>query len=133
MIGEAESLARSIKSRERRQHLTRASDRWSIFLAGATGYLGTEMLHSLIQTPIIGRIHVLVRARSKSEATERVATSTTTAGWWRQKDLQRIEFWLGDLAKPHFDLPHQEWQGISGLSEIEENIDGVIHYGASVN
>lgn len=108
-------------------------DQATVFLTGATGFLGTEILRQLVRNPAIKSIAVHVRSKSLEQGMGRVRETATIAGWWNEEDADKLEIWLGDLAKPHLGLADAQWKRLSGLSKSEANIDAIVHNGASVN
>ncbi|KAK6723950.1 hypothetical protein SNK04_002794 [Fusarium graminearum] len=104
-----------------------------VLLTGATGYLGTAILHGLLQRPEISQVFVLVRASSTKHAINRIIKSATISGWWHESYLSRIQPWLGDLGKPQFALDDLRWNQLSGHYDSTKCIDGIVHNGAAVN
>jgi thioester reductase-like protein len=104
----------------------------SIFLTGATGYLGTQILRALLESDPVSLVIVLVREWDVKAATERLIIAAKKARWWCDAHLSRIEVWLGDLSKPRFELLPSHWERLMGTS-ITGNIDAIIHNGAIVN
>lgn len=76
----------------------------TIFLTGATGYLGTEILHQLLRSERVNTVAVLVRAKSVQHGIDRIAATAQIAGWWRSSDECKVEVWLGDLAREGLGL-----------------------------
>ncbi|UKZ76549.1 NRPS [Trichoderma virens FT-333] len=105
----------------------------TVFLTGATGFLGTEILKQLVRNPVIKTIAVHVRSKSLAQGMDRIRDTAKIAGWWREEDMEKLEIWLGDLAKPHLGLAEAQWERLSGLSKSEANINAIVHNGASVN
>ncbi|KAL8724636.1 MAG: hypothetical protein Q9181_006738 [Wetmoreana brouardii] len=70
----------------------------NVFLTGATGFLGTEILRQLMALP--GTIvRNLVRASTKSEAMQRIIQRASKEGWWQDGYASRIDAWPGDMVK----------------------------------
>ena len=101
----------------------------TIFLTGATGYLGAYTARDLLEEH--GQhLTLLVRAKSKEEGARRL---------WRSLQMhlefptfhrhlnERIDIVLGDLTEPRFGLPRSE------LGRVARDIDSVIHCAASLN
>nr|POF14182.1 nonribosomal peptide synthetase fmpe [Quercus suber] len=116
-----------------------SEDRWTrplppnanVFLTGGTGYLGTQILKGLVRHPQVHRITVLVRAKDSSHAFARLKRSAYLAKWWRDEYIQKIQVWTGDLGRLGFGLDHDQWESLSGKSQIER-IDAIVHNGAVV-
>ncbi|KAJ4144337.1 hypothetical protein LMH87_003225 [Akanthomyces muscarius] len=104
----------------------------TVFLTGATGYLGTELLHQLVRQDGVDKIAVLVRANTPEQAMGRVKTTAETAGWWRPEHEAKVEVWLGDLGKQQLGLTGCQYSRLLGLS-TSGNVDAIVHNGAVVN
>lgn len=101
----------------------------NVFVTGATGFLGSFIIHDLLSTrPNLSiKIYAHVRASSKEAGFERLRKTGLTYGIWDSKWEDKIEVVLGDLAKPQFGLETKEW------SALTETIDVIIHNGAFVH
>lgn len=75
-----------------------------VFLTGATGYFGTQLLRQLLLRPDVGKIIVHVRARSVEHGRQRIVSSAKTAKWWCEHFSPKLEIWVGDLAQPRIGL-----------------------------
>ncbi|KAJ6788444.1 hypothetical protein PWT90_06554 [Aphanocladium album] len=104
----------------------------TVFLTGATGYLGTELLHQLVDQDGVGSIAVLVRAGTQDQAMGRIRTTAEKAGWWKPEHESKIEVWLGDLGKEQLGLTGSQYSRLLGLS-MSGNVDAIVHNGAVVN
>lgn len=104
----------------------------SVFLTGATGFLGTQLLRGLLAMDNVERVVALVRAESAEKGLERVAETARVAGWWDKEHKKRIQVWTGDLEKARLGLKDEEWKQLSGASS-DGKIDAIIHNGAIVN
>ncbi|KAI2791838.1 hypothetical protein POX_c04717 [Penicillium oxalicum] len=109
-----------------------SSRRKTIFLTSITGFLGSQILRSLLQSPEIEHIIGLVRAKSKEEAMEKVEHQAKLGKWWKSAFRNRIEIWLGDLSKPQFGLEVSQRSRLWGRDDYRP-VDGIIHNGARVN
>ncbi|KFZ19179.1 hypothetical protein V501_00783 [Pseudogymnoascus sp. VKM F-4519 (FW-2642)] len=105
----------------------------NIFLTGATGYLGTEILNQLLQEDVVGTVIVLVRAQSVEHGIGRIKETAQIAGWWCPSNEARIEIWPGDLLKPGFGLEDDQMSRLRGESSSDANVNAIIHNGAVVN
>jgi len=102
----------------------------SVFLTGATGFLGAFILRDLLdRTQDVGHVTCLVRANAEAEALERLQDSSAGRGVWNQDwiDKKRLTVLVGDLDKEHFGLSHSTWQSLA------EKIDTIVHNGALVS
>lgn len=101
----------------------------SIFITGATGYLGAHTAANLLQG-YTDSLNLLVRARDHREAEERL---------WRAMQLHldfarfyeflrgRIHIFLGDLTDVRFGLSDDEYR------RLVKSTDSIIHCAASLN
>lgn len=117
---------------------TRAFPPRRVLLTGATGYLGTMILHKLLSNRAIDKVVVVVRASSTEEAWRRVIDTAVRAKWWHDKFLERVSVWLGDLGKPRLGLDSSCWKALAGAgdsddSDDSEHIEGIVHNGAAVD
>ncbi|CAG9951160.1 unnamed protein product [Clonostachys rosea f. rosea IK726] len=103
----------------------------TIFLTGATGYLGTEILRQLVHSDAIKTVIVLVRSKSSRMGLERVKDAARITGWWRDNDKDKIEVWTGDLSQPHLGLEESQWSQLTKSGDGQ--VDAFIHNGAVVN
>lgn len=97
----------------------------TIFLTGATGLLGTQILRQLLDRPDIAAVITLVRASSPKHAMQRVEASAQAAKWYSKKYSYKIQAWSGDLSQPELGLDPAQWQYLQG-------VDAIIHNGASI-
>lgn len=104
-----------------------------VFLTGATGYLGSEMLRQLLDAPSVTKVATLVRAASVEAGLERLQKMATTLGWWhKSQNTQKIEVWLGDLDKDDLGLFEDQLARLHGHA-TKDNITSILHNGAVVN
>ncbi|EHK46024.1 non-ribosomal peptide synthetase [Trichoderma atroviride IMI 206040] len=113
--------------------IVKLSDESTVFLTGATGFLGTELLRQLLRNIYIKSVIVLVRCNSPQHGLERIRATAQTAKWWRKNDAKKIEVWAGDLGKSRLGLNVSQWERLLGTSETHSNIDAIVHNGAVVN
>ena len=104
----------------------------NVFLTGATGFLGTQILRQLLLRPSIKRIILHVRADDAAEGLERIIMAAKTAAWWSEPFTTQIEIWPGDLTKPRLGISSRQWQRLSGLALPEDNVHAIIHTGGVV-
>lgn len=112
---------------------TSLPSRATIFLTGATGYLGTEILKELLRDDAIGVVIVLVRADTVPLGLDRVRRTAEISGWWTPAAESRVEVWLGDLSKARLGLEKSELLRLRGESTSQPSIDAIIHNGALVS
>jgi amino acid adenylation domain-containing protein/thioester reductase-like protein len=98
----------------------------SIFLTGATGFLGAFLLYELLQqTP--ADIYCLVRAANLESAKNKIKNSLESYLIWHESFSERIIPVLGDLSQPLLGISENEFQ------ELAEKIDVIYHNGAWVH
>ncbi|KAL8784387.1 MAG: hypothetical protein Q9213_003987 [Squamulea squamosa] len=103
-----------------------------VFLTGATGYLGSEILRQLVISTSIQKVIVHVRAATAQKALERIIYAATLSKWWSSSYISRIECWPGDLGAPNLGLPASQWRILTGDCGPNERVSGIIHNGAAV-
>ncbi|KAF8475997.1 hypothetical protein BDZ91DRAFT_649471 [Kalaharituber pfeilii] len=101
----------------------------TVFLTGATGFLGVYILHDLLsrQNPEIKRVICHVRAPNTEKGLERVVNSCEAYGIWDASWFPRIEAVTGELGKPDLGINSSTWV------RLEHEVDAVIHNGAQVH
>ena len=100
----------------------------TIFLTGATGFLGAHILRDLLtrKSPE-AKVVALVRAKSGEQALERIRSTCRAYGFWDETWTSKLQALCGDLGKPQFGLSQTVWDGLT------ESVDAVIHNGALVH
>jgi amino acid adenylation domain-containing protein/thioester reductase-like protein len=117
-------------------HADRISTVTSVFLTGATGFLGIEILRQLMMTPSISHIVALVRASSSEAGLQRIIKAANLAGsakWLNGAGLSKLEVWTGDLSHSHLGLSDDRWSQLAGQHPEGKRIDAILHNGAVVN
>ncbi|MEU0333858.1 amino acid adenylation domain-containing protein [Streptomyces sp. NPDC006193] len=97
-----------------------------VLLTGATGFLGVFLLRELTSRPG-GPVHCLVRAADAQAGIRRLRA---TAGRYRLQeriDWDRVRAVPGDLSRPRFGLPGQEYDALAAA------VDVVYHAAAHIN
>ncbi|MBI2473960.1 amino acid adenylation domain-containing protein [Candidatus Uhrbacteria bacterium] len=101
--------------------------RESLFITGATGFLGSRLLSELLsqtKRPII----VLVRAASAKEGLEKILRTCVLYGFnLSAEDIKRIEVLTGDITSPHLGLTASAWQ------KLTLTVSEIYHCAATVN
>lgn len=102
-----------------------------IFLTGATGFLGSFLLHQLLvadrQTTTPADIYCLVRASSAEAGKQRILALLDTYVPGNRHDPSRVIAVPGDLSQPLLGLAPEQFQALAG------KIDVIYHSGALVN
>lgn len=88
----------------------------NVVLTGSTGSLGTHLLRSLVDDPIVNKIHCLNRS---DNAREKQEESFTKLGL--ERDLSRVEFIKANYGDIHLGLPDVQF------NELTNTVDIIIH------
>ena len=127
-----QSLLTEIESSQTQEPVPKGSIE-TIFITGATGYLGTHILKAALLHPQIKRVIAHTRATTDEHGLQRVINSARKAGWWSSRLLSKLEVWIGDLGAHHLGLTMPQWKELSGKSPRARRVDAIIHNGAAVN
>ncbi|WDK10222.1 amino acid adenylation domain-containing protein [Colletotrichum graminicola] len=100
-----------------------------VFLTGASGYLGTQILRQLLESRNVSRVTTLVRSANLDEAKSRVIEAARKAQWWTEFHEDKLEAWVGDLSQPQLGLEQDHWSLLSD----GQSFDVIIHNGAVVH
>ena len=101
-----------------------------IFLTGASGFLGIEILRQLFSRSN-SHVYALVRGSSDGDAQGRLIQRASATGWWQDRYLYRLHVWHGDLSRTQLGLGKARWQMLQ--AQISPSIDAIIHCGAKVH
>lgn len=104
----------------------------TVFCTSITGFLGSQILRSLLDSPGVEHVIGLVRADNETKAMQKVQQQAELGQWWDPSFQDRIEIFLGDLSKPRLGLDENQWNRLFGKSD-HPLVDGIIHNGAKVN
>ncbi|KAK7683543.1 hypothetical protein QCA50_013378 [Cerrena zonata] len=102
----------------------------TVFLTGATGFLGAFILRDLLQrTEKVKKVICLIRARNSDQALERLRDGASGRGVWDEKWVEsgRLEVLKGDLDQERFGLDQTAW------GNVAQEADAIIHNGALVH
>nr|AEV21230.1 lysergyl peptide synthetase subunit 3 LPS3 [Periglandula ipomoeae] len=105
------------------------TDTFTVFLTGANGFIGTQILRQCLEDKKISRVIALVRGGSAKEARSRTEESARRAQWWSDCHGQKLDVWPGDLSLPQLGLGQTHWS----LLEDGRTVSVIIHNGASVH
>ncbi|KAI4121611.1 MAG: hypothetical protein LQ347_006797 [Umbilicaria vellea] len=107
---------------------TSPSERCTVFLTGATGFLGAYLLRDLLErNPPALRVVAHVRAKSSQAAFERVRQSCRAYGVWSDAWASRLTCVSGNLGDSQLGVAAETW------NELLKTVDVVIHNGAQVH
>lgn len=98
----------------------------SIFLTGATGFLGNYLLHELLEQTSAD-IYCLVRGADINEAIGRIHNNLKSHLLWDERWRGRIRPVVGDLSKRFFSISDDQFHTLA------KEIDAIYHCGATVN
>lgn len=100
----------------------------TVFLTGATGFLGVFLLRELLSrtNPAVKKVVLHVRAANKQKALDRVKTSCEAYEVWDDSWSGRVECMTGELGSKKLGVSEEEWK------MLVDEVDVVIHNGAQV-
>lgn len=100
----------------------------TVFLTGATGFLGSYILRDLLSrdNPSV-KVVALVRAKSPQAAFERIQSTCKAYGFWSDSWTSRLECIQGNLGDERLGLSAEVWE------DLTNRVDVVIHNGALVH
>ena len=105
----------------------------NVLVTGATGYLGTAILHQLFTVPTI-HVYALIRGADQYSGLQRIKEAGILHNWWQESYGSRLHIWVGDLALPNLGLGPQEVHQLLGHGvNPERAIHAFIHNGARVH
>lgn len=100
----------------------------TVFLTGATGFLGAFILKDLLtRTSPSVKVIALVRPRKSSSPLDRIRDTCQAYGIWSDSWSSRIGCVTGNLGEQRFGMDDHTWQ------RITDDVDVVIHNGAQVH
>ncbi|CCG84356.1 protein of unknown function [Taphrina deformans PYCC 5710] len=99
----------------------------TVFLTGATGFLGTFLLRDLLQRKTVTSVITHVRAKDEKTGLQRLIATLEGYGVWQEAWASRLSVVCGDLAEERLGLSQSAWTELAG------KVDCVIHNGALVH
>ncbi|ERF68696.1 hypothetical protein EPUS_05757 [Endocarpon pusillum Z07020] len=97
----------------------------SVFLTGATGFVGASILYELLKQGIT--THCLVRADGVDKARQRVVGTLEDYGLWQANFASLINPTVGDMAQPLLGLTEEVFD------DLADRVDAICHSGALVD
>ncbi|KAI1840727.1 hypothetical protein JX266_013072 [Neoarthrinium moseri] len=97
----------------------------SVFVTGATGFVGAFMLHQLLEKGIT--THCLVRAPDQECAQKRLIGTLEHYECWQADYLRLLNPVVGDMASPLFGLDPQSFNNLA------DQVDSICHAGGLVD
>ena len=97
----------------------------SVFLTGATGFVGVFILYELLKQGIT--THCLVRSDSVDRALGRVVSTLQDYGLWQTNFAPLIKPTVGDMAQPLLGLTEKVFD------DLASQVDAICHSGALVD
>ena len=101
----------------------------TVFLTGATGFLGAFVLRSLLSDERVKKVICIVRSTTDAKAAERLMQNSSDRGVWDESWFRtgRLEVLCGDLDKESFGLSPREWDRVTREADV------ILHNGALVS
>ncbi|KIY45047.1 large subunit of L-aminoadipate-semialdehyde dehydrogenase [Fistulina hepatica ATCC 64428] len=101
----------------------------TVFLTGATGFLGAFVLHDLLRRTNIKKVICLIRCADRAQGLVRLKQGSANRGVWDDSWVTsgRVEVVKGDLSLERFGLDSAEW------AYVVDEADVVLHNGALVH
>lgn len=99
----------------------------TVFLTGATGFLGAYILRDLLTRSSPIKVIAHVRAVDASAALDRVTQTCQAYGVWDPSWASRITCVTGNLGDPRLGLSESTW------NQLTQEVNVVIHNGALVH
>jgi amino acid adenylation domain-containing protein/thioester reductase-like protein len=102
---------------------------FNVFLTGANGFIGTQILRQLLEHRHVNRVIALVRGDTDDTARRRTIDRAVKALWWTNLLAEKLEVWRGDLSLPNLGLDSTRWNSLAS----GQAVDIIIHNGATVH
>ncbi|KAI1739032.1 putative aminoadipate protein [Xylaria scruposa] len=106
-----------------------SSGQLTVFLTGATGFLGSYLVKDILERTR-REVKLVAHVRGVKDASaglDRLKRSLGAYGLWNDEWLPRLSCVIGDLSQPKLGLSELDWQRIAGEADV------VIHNGAIVH
>jgi nucleoside-diphosphate-sugar epimerase len=98
----------------------------SVFLTGATGYIGSLILEKLLRSTDVGRVYVLVRTRRGCSPADRLSRVLRGPLFHliTEEQAARVVAVAGDMMQPGLGLSEED------TATLEASVDTVLHSAA---
>ena len=90
----------------------------TVFVTGATGFLGAAILDNILSRNDGIRVFALVRANSSSEAFQRVKTACIAYSTWSDSWASHLKCVPGDLSKERLGLSPDVWYMLENTVDV---------------
>lgn len=97
----------------------------SVFITGATGFVGAFIAHELLNLGI--NAYCLVRANNADQAMQRLLATFSSFELWKPDFLSLLHPVVGDMAQPLFGLSEE------AFDHLADQVDAICHSGALVD
>ncbi|MEY9860769.1 amino acid adenylation domain-containing protein/thioester reductase-like protein [Catenulispora sp. GAS73] len=104
-----------------------AADLRTVLVTGATGFVGSRVVHELLRTTDL-RVIALVRAGDDERARGRVVTALAERDLWDPQFADRLEGCAGDLSLPSLGLPTATWGRLAGTADLVLNCGAMVNF-----
>lgn len=126
--GDARGLAKELPEKYPSSRDVVISGCVTVFLTGATGFLGAYLLRELLQrtNPQVRKVIAHVRASDRAQASSRVKKSCEAYGVWEEAWSSRVEAVTGSLGEDKLGMSDEDFK------RVAEETDVIVHNGAQV-
>jgi acyl carrier protein len=116
LFGRDESQTLEIPDSEKALHrgslLHQPHEGLTVFLTGANGFIGTQILYQVLGRSDVTEVIALVRGRANLRAWDRTVAGAKKAQWWNDKYKSKLTVWSGDLSRQHLGLDSEQWDAL---------------------
>ncbi|KAJ5776442.1 NRPS-like protein biosynthetic cluster [Penicillium nucicola] len=100
-----------------------------VFLTGATGFVGANLLRHLLEMPTVKHVACLVRQQGSTSGADRIQQTLERYDLWPESLtlLQKIMVLEGDMEEPNLGLSVEQFAWLTNWASV------VFHLGAKVN
>ncbi|KAF8327741.1 alpha-aminoadipate reductase Lys1p [Cantharellus anzutake] len=102
----------------------------SIFLTGATGFLGAFVLRDLMEREKVAKVICLVRANTREHALRRIRQSSSDRGVWDEKWVTsgKLQVVTGDLDSERLGLDEGDWKNVADTTDVLLHNGALVHW-----